>query len=82
MELALMNKLASSPWEMNVVHVCWFLPLKVGPAFFAQNMIVKLCPEATSLSSMIVEEQEMVYMLVARAQYLRPHARARNGASP
>jgi len=64
-ELALMKKWASSPWETNLVHVPGLAPLKADSALFAQQMVVKFCPEAMSPSSMMVEEQEMGYMLVA-----------------
>jgi len=64
-ELALMKKWASSPWETNLVHVPGLAPLKADSALFAQEMVVKFCPEAMSPSSMMVEEQEMGYMLVA-----------------
>merc|ERR1719265_1159390 len=64
-ELALMKKWASSPWETNLVHVPGLAPLKADSALFAQEMVVKFCPEAMSPSSMMVEETEMGYMLVA-----------------
>ena len=64
-ELALMKKWASSPWETNLVHVPGLAPLKADSALFAQEMVVKFCPEAMSPSSMMVEEQEMGYMLIA-----------------
>merc|ERR550514_1473080 len=64
-ELALMKKWASSPWETNLVHVPGLAPLKADSALFAQEMVVKFCPEAMSPSSMMVEEKEMGYMLIA-----------------
>jgi hypothetical protein len=64
-ELALMKKWASSPWETNLVHVPGLAPLKADSALFAQEMVVKFCPEAMSPSSMMVEETEMGYMLIA-----------------
>merc|ERR1719460_1196569 len=64
-ELALMKKWASKPWETNLVHVPGLAPLKADSALFAQKMVVKFCPEAMSPSSMMVEEQEMGYMLIA-----------------
>jgi hypothetical protein len=64
-ELALMKKWASSPWETNLVHVPGLAPLKADSALFAQKMVVKFCPEAMSPSSMMVEEQEVGFMLVA-----------------
>jgi len=64
-ELALMKKWASSPWETNLVHVPGLAPLKADSALFQQKMVVKFCPEAMSPSSMMVEEEEMGYMLVA-----------------
>merc|ERR1719310_1384220 len=64
-ELRLMKKWASSPWETNLVHVPGLAPLKADSALFAQKMVVKFCPEAMSPSSMMVEEQEMGYMLIA-----------------
>merc|ERR1719327_168254 len=64
-ELALMKKWASSPWETNLVHVPGLAPLKADSALFRQKMVVKFCPEAMSPSSMMVEETEMGYMLIA-----------------
>jgi len=64
-ELKLMKKWASSPWPTNLVHVPGLAPLKADSALFAQKMVVKFCPEAMSPSSMMVEEQEMGYMLIA-----------------
>jgi hypothetical protein len=68
-ELELMKKWASSPWETNLVHVPGLAPLKSDSALFAQKMVVKFCPEAMSPSSMMVEEQEMGYMLIAENQH-------------
>merc|ERR1719488_258309 len=64
-ELRLMKKWASSPWPTNLVHVPGLAPLKADSALFAQKMVVKFCPEAMSPSSMMVEETEVGYMLVA-----------------
>merc|ERR1719238_2330692 len=64
-ELKLMKKWASSPWETNLVHVPGLAPLKADPVLFAQKMVVKFCPEAMSPSSMMVEETEVGYMLIA-----------------
>jgi len=64
-ELALMKKWASSPWETNLVHVPGLAPMKADPALFRQEMVVKFCPEAMSPSSMMVEEEEVGYMLIA-----------------
>jgi hypothetical protein len=64
-ELALMKKWASSPWETNLVHVPGLAPLQADSALFQQQMVVKFCPEAMSPSSMMVEEEEMGYMLIA-----------------
>jgi len=64
-ELALMKKWASSPWETNLVHVPGLAPMKADAALFQQKMVVKFCPEAISPSSMMVEEQEMGFMLIA-----------------
>merc|ERR1719199_1970488 len=64
-ELRLMKKWASSPWPTNLVHVPGLAPLKADSALFAQKMVVKFCPEAMSPSSMMVEQTEVGYMLVA-----------------
>merc|ERR1719421_415212 len=64
-ELALMKKWASDPWETNLVHVPGLAPLKADSALFRQKMVVKFCPEAMSPSEMMVEEEEMGYMLIA-----------------
>ena len=60
-----MKKWASSPWETDIVHVPWLMPLEDDSALFVQEMVVKLCPEAMSPSSMMVEGTEMDYMLIA-----------------
>jgi hypothetical protein len=64
-ELKLMKKWASSPWPTNLVHVPGLAPLKADSALFAQKMVVKFCPEAMSPSAMMVEEEEVGYMLIA-----------------
>ena len=60
-----MMKWASSPWETNIVHVPWLMPQEDDSVFFVQEMVVKFFPEAMSLSSMMLEEVEMDYMLIA-----------------
>ena len=48
-----MKKWASSPWETDIVHVPWLMPLEDDPALFVQEMVVKFFHEAMSLSSMM-----------------------------
>ena len=60
-----MKKWASSPWETNLVHVPWLMPLKDDSALSVQEIVVKCCLEAMSPSSTMVEEAEMDYMLIA-----------------
>ena len=64
-ELALMKKWASSPWETNLVHVPGLMPLTDDSALLVQEMVTSFCPEAMSPSTMMVEEAEMDYMLIA-----------------
>ena len=64
-ELALVKKWASSPWETNLVHVPGLIPLKDDSALFALEMVMKLYPEAKSPLSIMVEEAEMDYTLIA-----------------
>ena len=64
-KLVLMKNWASSPWETNLVHAPGLMPLKDDSALFAQEMVMKLCLEAKSPLSMMVEVAEMDYMLIA-----------------
>ena len=64
-ELALMKKWASSPWETNLAHAPWLMPLNDDSALSVQEMVVKFFPEAMSLSSMMIEEAEMDHTLIA-----------------
>ena len=47
------------------MHVPGLAPLKGDSALFAQEMVVKFCPETLSPSSMQLEVQELGNMLIA-----------------
>merc|ERR1719486_1633243 len=60
----LMTEWASSPWQTSLVHIPGLDPLQAEPEVFAQKCLVKFCPEAMSPAAMMVEEEEVGFMLV------------------
>ena len=64
-KLALVKKWACAPWETNLAHAPWLMPLNDDSALSVQEMVVKFFPEAMSLSSMMIEEAEMDHTLIA-----------------